>query len=291
MPTLKATLSVPHREEAERLSAILEAAFELEAVPISLFENEDNGLWTVEVFRQGSDPAHLRKDLEQALGGDAFSAALDVDVLGDRDWVSASLEGLPAVRAGGFLVHGRHARNELRSTDTGLLIEAGQAFGTGHHGTTLGCLEAINWLASRARVSKALDVGTGTGVLAIALAKAARTKVIASDVDPIAVAVAGENASANHVHPLVRSVLADGVPIQRASRSPYDLVMANILARPLLAMAQTISRSTKPRGWVLLSGLMQHQQRTILARYRSEGLIPTHRFYHGEWVSLVLRKR
>ena len=288
MPTVKACLSVPYREEAERLAAILDRAFEAEGAPVAHHEDEAAGLWRVEVYREGDDPDALADAVRDALGSDGFAAPVTVETLDEIDWVKASLEGLPAIRGGRFVVHGIHARGAVRPTDIGLRVEASRAFGTGHHGTTLGCLELIDWLIGRHAVTSALDLGTGTGVLAMALAKAARVPVLATDIDPVAVTITAENARLNGVHTLVTAALADGLQGAPQARAPYDLIVANILAGPLIAMAGAMAALRAPGGVIILSGLMRRQERAVLARYRAAGLVPLRAVRHGEWSALLL---
>lgn len=289
MPTVKATLTVPHREEAERIAELLEQAFEAEQAPIAFFEDEDAGHWTVDVFREGKDAGGLQTAIRDALGSDAFAAPLTCAVLDEVDWVTASLEGLQAIRAGRFVVHGLHARDAVGPTDIGIRVEASRAFGTGHHGTTLGCLELIDWACARQRFTNMLDVGTGTGVLAMAAVHQTKAPVLATDIDPISVEVTRQNAQLNQLAPWISVAEADGVKGPPQNGAPYDLIMANILAGPLIALAAPMTKLLATGGAVILSGLMRHQERAVLARYRAEGLIAEKRIHHGEWSALLLR--
>ncbi|MBV6659025.1 MAG: 50S ribosomal protein L11 methyltransferase [Devosiaceae bacterium] len=291
MPTLKATLTVPHRQEAERIADLLAAAFEAQGLPVAHFEDEENAQWLVDLYREGTGTGAFTDDIRDALGSDAFAAPLAVEQLDEVDWVTASLEGLQAIRAGRFVVYGLHARDAVGPTDIGIRVEASRAFGTGHHGTTLGCLELIEWLGARYAIQNALDLGTGTGVLAIALAKLTKAKVMATDIDPVSVAITAENAQLNHVAPQVTARYADGMQGHARARAPYDCIIANILAGPLIALASPLSASLVPGGAVILSGLMRHQERAVLARYRQVGLVPLKRIHHGEWSALLLMKR
>lgn len=288
MPTIKATLTVPHREEGERIAELLETAFEGEDTPIALFEDEDAGDWTVDLYQEGEDAPALKSRIEDVLGADGFGVEIDCTVLDEIDWVTASLEGLQAIRAGRFVVHGLHASNAVGPTDIGIRVEASRAFGTGHHGTTLGCLELIDWVTQRFHLTNTLDVGTGTGVLAMALARAAKTAVLATDIDPISVAVTQENVQLNQLVPWIDVAEADGVQGAPQGRAPYDLIVANILAGPLLELAADMTKLLTPNGAVILSGLMRHQERAVLARYRACNMVPTRRVRHGEWSALLL---
>lgn len=290
MPTVKATLAVPHREEGERITDLLEQAFENEDAPIALFEDEEAGTWIIDVFLEGEDVQALKNRIEDALGSDGFGARIDCEVLDEIDWVTASLEGLAAIRAGRFVVHGLHARDAVGPTDIGIRVEASRAFGTGHHGTTLGCLELIDWVCARYRLTNTLDVGTGTGVLAMAIAHSAKAPVLATDIDPISVTVTRENVQLNHLVPWIDVALADGVKGAPQRQAPYDLIVANILAGPLIGLAADMTRLLTPDGAIILSGLMHHQERAVLARYRACDMVLTRRVRHGEWSALLLRK-
>lgn len=288
MPTVKATLAVPHREEGERIAELLETAFENEDAPIALFEDEEAGHWTIDMFQEGEDAQALKSRIEDILGADGFGAPIACEVLDEIDWVTASLEGLQAIRAGRFVVHGLHAQDAVGPTDIGIRVEASRAFGTGHHGTTLGCLELIGWASARFQLTNTLDVGTGTGVLAMAIAYAAKAPVLATDIDPVSVAVTRENVQLNHLVPWIDVAEADGVKGAPQWQAPYDLIVANILAGPLIALAADMTKLLAPGGAIILSGLMHHQERAVLARYRACDMVLTRRVRHGEWSALLL---
>lgn len=290
MPTVKASLALPHREEGERIAELLEQTFENEEAPIALFEDEDAGTWVVDLFLEGDDADNLKSRIEDALGADGFGAPIVCEVLDEIDWVTASLEGLAAIRAGRFVVHGLHARDAVGPTDIGIRVEASRAFGTGHHGTTLGCLELIDWVCARYTLTNTLDVGTGTGVLAMAIAQAAKAPVLATDIDPVSVAVTRENVQLNHLVPWIRAAHADGVQGGPQRQAPYDLIVANILAGPLISLAADMTKLLTQKGAIILSGLMHHQERAVLARYRACGLVLIRRVHHGEWSALLLQK-
>lgn len=290
MPTLKASLTIPHRQEAERIAQLLEDAVIAPDTPIALFENEEAGHWAVDLFAEGDDVKWLQSAIHDALGSDAFAAPLNVEVLDEVDWVTASLEGLQAIRAGRFVVHGLHAKDAVGPTDIGIRVEASRAFGTGHHGTTLGCLELIEWACSRQRFVNMLDVGTGTGVLAMAATHLTKAPVLATDIDPISVTVTRENAALNQLSPWITAAYADGLKGAPQNSAPYDLIMANILAGPLIALATSMTNVLAANGAIILSGLMHHQERAVLARYRACGLVLTRRIHHGEWSALLLSR-
>ncbi len=288
---------------ARRVADALAEACEEAAV--ATFEGAD-GRWSVEAhFAQAPDAGWLR-DLVGTVAGAAAARDLVIETVAPCDWVAASLAGLKPVAAGRFLVHGAHDRAHVPAHRIGIEIEAALAFGTGHHGTTRGCLLALEGWLKRERVrhapsptlpgkrgkARVLDVGTGTGVLAIAAAKAMRARVMASDIDARAVAVARENARANAAGALVEVVHAAGLAARRLrERGPYNLVLANILLAPLKRLAAPIAQALAPDGCVILSGLLAAQAPAATAAYRTQGLALAARIPLGEWVTLVLARR
>lgn len=214
-----------------------------------------------------------------------------VEALEDRDWVTLSLEGLPPVEAGRFIVAGSHALAKSAPGKTPILIEAGPAFGTGHHGTTLGCLMGFEEVLKRTRPKKVLDVGTGSGVLAIAAIKAGALRAWGTEIDADSVRVANENAAKNHVANAFQTFETGGGMNTLIRRdAPYDLVFANILFRPLVGLAPDIASLTAPGGHVILSGLLEAQEPLVRKAYGSRGLSLAHRIRKDGWVSLVFRK-
>lgn len=209
--------------------------------------------------------------------------------LPETNWVAKSLAGLGPVRVGRFLVHGSHSRDRLTPNLIGLEIEAGEAFGTGHHGSTAGCLEAIARIARTHLVGNALDLGTGTGVLAIAIARTWRTPVLATDIDPIAIEVARQNAALNGTLRHLDFAVAAGLshPVI-AGRGPYGLIVANILARPLAQLAPALARELAPGGFAVLSGILPEQASQVVAAYRSGGLRLLRQSERDGWSTLVL---
>ena len=212
-----------------------------------------------------------------------------VQLLPDSDWIKLSQEGLPPVRAGRFFVYGAHDAGVVPDGVIPICIEAGLAFGTGHHETTALCLAVLSDLAKRRRYDNVLDLGCGTGLLAIGAAKLWRQKVTASDIDPVAVAVTRENAVANGVGPLVSALVADG-PTHPAlfDLAPFDLVMANILAGPLTRLAPQVAEISAKGGTLVLSGLLHWQENQVLSYYRALGLTLKHTRRDGSWSALVL---
>jgi ribosomal protein L11 methyltransferase len=206
-----------------------------------------------------------------------------------EDWVQKSLAGLEPVRAGRLLVHGSHDRDRLRANDVGVEIEAALAFGTGHHGTTLGCLRALDRILKRRRPRRVLDVGTGTGVLAIAAAKLLHAPVACGDIDPVAVETARANAIANGAGPYVRPVVAVGLR-HEAMAGRYDLIFANILAKPLRLLAPSIARAAGPGAELVLSGLLARDVAGVLSAYRAQGFALAERGDIDGWATLALRR-
>lgn len=226
-------------------------------------------------------------DLLSRLAGRAVHVAL----LPDIDWIKLSQEGLPPVRAGRFFVYGAHDAGAVPGGVIPIRIEAGMAFGTGHHETTALCLGAMSDLARRKRCTNVLDLGCGTGLLAIGAAKLWRRKVIASDIDPVAIEVTRENAAANGEATLVRAVVADGLAHPAlAAPAPYDLILANILAEPLTRLARDIAPVLAHGGTLVLSGLLRWQENLVLSFYRPQGLVLRAIRRQYMWSALVLEK-
>ena len=208
-----------------------------------------------------------------------------------RDWVANALVGLAPVRAGRFLIHGAHDRARLRPNDVAVEIEAGLAFGTGHHGTTRGCLVLFDRLLKRRIPRAVLDVGCGTGALAIAAAKVLRHKVWLGDVDPIAASVANANARLNGVGERCKAVVARGVENRGlCAGAPYDLVFANILAKPLRRLAPSLAAVIAADGEAILSGLLCSDVGGALASWRAQGFFLAERLDLEGWASLRLRR-
>lgn len=287
--TLRATLTAGF-PEARRISNFLERDFGDRGVAVSLDERPD-GAWTVDAYFEVGEPGEIAAEIRDRLGTDAFAAPLAVEQLPDADWVSAGLAALKPIAAGRFLVHGAHDRGVLPAGRVKIEIDAGQAFGTGHHATTAGCLQALDRLMRKRRFANPLDLGTGTGVLAIALAKTLRVPVLATDIDPLAVRIARVNARLNHVAHLLRAEAAAGVGHPAiGARAPFDLIVANILAEPLVQLASQLSRILSGGGVLVLSGLLTHQRERLVAAYGSQGVALRAAHVFDGWSVLVLRK-
>lgn len=277
--------------EADRIFAALDAAFEDDGLPIAVLElDEDNDVHEVSLYADGDvDPIEAR--VGDILAGLGLPKPVEREVLPDVDWVSRSLEGLKPVRAGRFLVHGSHDRAKRHAGDLAIEIEAGLAFGTGHHGTTAGCLEMLEQVVLRERPRNALDLGTGSAVLAIALAKLAHIPVLATDIDPVAVRVAAANARLNHVKALVETVTAPGFhhPIF-ARRAPFDLVVANILARPLMRLAPEMAKHVRLGGSLVLSGILDRQRDAVISAYVGQAFRHVRTLHREGWVTIHLKR-
>jgi ribosomal protein L11 methyltransferase len=275
---------------ARRIAAYLGESLDAEDTACAAFEGDD-GRWHVAIhFRTPPDEPGLR-ELVALVAGAAAADGLSIKPIADADWVTQSLAGLRPVRAGRFVVHGAHDRAHLRANDISIEIEAALAFGTGHHGTTRGCLLALADLAKRQRARRVLDIGTGTGVLAIAAARLLRTRVVAGDIDPVAVRAARGNARLNRVELMVAFSCAAGTRAQAiTARAPYQLIFANILLAPLVRLAVPLRKLAAPGARIVLSGLLPNHANAVLAIYRAQGLTLERRVALEGWVTLVMRR-
>ena len=278
-------------QSARRVADIFAESLTADDVAVSLVDSGD-GRWRVTIhFRVAPDESAARA-LAAAAAGDA-AAALRFDRIAATDWVRQSLAALPPVTAGRFIVHGAHDRTGIPPNRLGIEIEAALAFGTGHHGTTRGCLIALDrickLLGEHRRPQNILDVGTGTGVLAIAAARAVRRPVLAIDIDGDAVHAARANARLNRAGGFVEVLKANGVTARRIrERGHCDLVFANILLRPLQRLAAPLTRLTAPGARVVLSGLLPSQANAALAAYHR--LTLERRIVCDGWTTLILRR-
>ena len=288
--TCRATFAIGSEQTAKRVVDLLTESFFEGQAAIAAFERPD-GRWDITVhFADPPDEASIR-ELVGIAAGDEVAQAVTFDTVEAKDWVKATLEELVPVRAGRFIVHGHHDRARIPPNKLGIEIEAALAFGTGHHGTTRGCLLLLDEVLKAYFPRRVLDLGTGTGVLAIAAARALQIKVLASDIDPLSVRVAHENARLNGTGDWVETIQATGFSApQFARRGPFDLVLANILANPLRQMATPMARHLAPSALVILSGLLPHQAQSVIAAYRARGLILKRHIQIDGWSSLLMRK-
>ncbi|GGZ29774.1 50S ribosomal protein L11 methyltransferase [Asticcacaulis endophyticus] len=266
-------------------SAIDDDAF-LEGATYSILEeDEDKNIWRIDAFPTTEEESER---LQEVLA-DYADLKLTTEQLADADWLAMALSGLPPVRAGRFFVYGAHDRGKRPLSAVNLRIEAGAAFGTGHHGTTVGCLMAYNDLLKKHRFERVLDVGAGTGVLAIAAAKTGTKFAVGTDIDPISVRISNENTKLNQAK--ARFVWANGLNHKDVRQdAPYDLVFANILARPLVGLSHSIRGALKPGGVVILSGLLRTQERFVKGAYLSHGFKVVRRIHRDAWCTLVMQK-
>lgn len=276
------------REIAEAAAAALDADPLLEGATYSILEeDEDKGVWRIDAFPTTD---------EEAEGIAASLRAHDglnvvVEKLADADWLAMSLSGLPPVEAGRFFVYGAHDQGKVPADVVAIKIDAGAAFGTGHHGTTVGCLEALETvLTTSGAPNKVLDVGTGTGVLGIAANLTGTPVVVGTDIDAPSVRIAGENAEINGAK---AEFVEDGDLSHPAvtGPAPYDLVFANILARPLIELAPAITRLMTADGRAILSGLLRTQEAEVLEAYSALGFEVEQTIHHDAWSALLLRRK
>ncbi len=290
MPTYTALTTLPGKAAAQSLGEALER-MEPAPIGVGVFEIEDgSGIWEVGgYFTDPPDETGLML-LSTAFGAAPFA----ISELPEVDWVAKVRRALAPVRAGRFFVHGSHDAGKLPDDAIGLLIDSSMAFGTGHHGTTQGCLEALDRLAADGFTGRNVaDIGCGTAVLAMAAAKLwPDDPVIASDIDPQAVDVARANVRANGLEGRVECIEAAGFdhPALR-ERAPFDLVFANILKGPLISLAPQMGDSVAPGGHAILSGILNEQADEVLSAYFENGFNLAHRREIVEWTTLELTKK
>jgi ribosomal protein L11 methyltransferase len=302
-PTAVARLTTD-AQSAALIQDLLAECLDSEAVAVSSMEESD-GCWSLALhFRQQPNEGAVRELIASAIRG-REPPALRFETLAATDWVRESR--LPPVGAGRFLVHGAHDRARVPANRIGIEIEAGLAFGTGHHGSTRGCLLALDHVAKHwsrrrhrahsrrqgeRRAAHILDVGTGSGVLAIAAAKALRSLVLASDIDRRAVRTARNNMRLNGVGACITVLQADGISRYRFFQSaPFELILANILLDPLKELATPMARLAARNGIVVLSGLLNVQAGPAIASYRARGFVLMRRIRLAGWSTLVLAHR
>ena len=287
--THRASFAIGDERAAKGVVDVLTEIFFEGQAAVTAFERPD-GRWDVAMHFAEAPDQPLVRELVSSAAGSEIAKTIAFDTVEAKDWVKASLEDLAPVPAGRFVVHGAHDRARVPQNRLGIEIEAALAFGTGHHGTTRGCLLLLDDVLKARRPRRVLDVGTGTGVLAIAAAKALRRAVLASDIDPLSVRIARENAGLNGVGDLVRTIRATGFAAPEfANRGPFDLVLANILANPLRQMATPMSGHLAASALVILSGLLPHQAASVIAAYRARGLLLVRQIRIEGWSSLLLR--
>lgn len=287
MPTFSALTTLAGEAPA---SALAEAMERMEPAPtgVGVFEIEDgSGLWEVGAYFEASPSETDLALLQAAFGAKPFS----VSELPEVDWVAKVRRELAPVEAGRFFVYGSHDADKVPEGRIALMIEAAMAFGTGHHGTTLGCLQALDALDTAGVVGRnVVDIGCGTAVLAMAAASIWPNPVLASDIDAVAVEVAEANVAANGLTGRVECLEVTGFDHPRlAKAAPFDLIFANILMGPLIALAPAMASHVAPGGRAILSGLLNEQADAVIAAYAAEGFTVEARRVLGEWTTLTLR--
>ena len=277
---------------ARKLQSVFDTAFEEDGFAIATFGDvDDPDNWSVSIYADETESENLYQRLTSLIQDADVTVSFEIENIPDTDWVAKTLQELHPVRAGRYLIHGSHDINAPAANDISVQIDAGLAFGTGHHGTTAGCLDMLSEIMKRQTFRNVLDLGTGSGVLAIAIAKSSQAHIMASDIDPVATTTARENTQINGVQVAVECVTSSGLAHRRfKEQAPFDLVIANILANPLMSMACDISKHTCQGGYVILSGLLPHQRRMILAGFRQHGLIFVKSHIRENWLSMVFKK-
>ncbi|MAB09552.1 50S ribosomal protein L11 methyltransferase [Hyphomonas sp.] len=250
-------------------------------------KEDGRGIWRLDAFAETQDEAD---ECVALIAETSPELNARVEEVIERDWVTMSLEGLPPVSAGPFFVAGSHAIARHAPGKIAVLIEAGPAFGTGHHGTTLGCLLALDGVRRRRAIGKVLDLGTGSGVLAIAALKAGASMALGTDIDFDSVPVANENAKKNNVTGFTAMHVTGARHPRIRQAAPYDTVFANILMKPLIGLAPEIARLTAPGGTIILSGLLHHQAMQVRQAFEGHGILFERRIRKDGWSTLVMRQ-
>lgn len=286
------------KAEAEALGGDIAQLAELESPPVLMTSEAEGEAWRLDAYFD-AEPGPPDIALLLSLVPSAEGVAPRIERLEDQDWVTLSQAGLEPIRAGRFFVHTPAHRDEVPPGSIAFEIDAGRAFGTGQHETTTGCLIALDRLrAAGTSIANLADIGTGTGLLAFAAMRLwPAARAIASDIDPVAIHVAAENAAVNAI-PIGRArgqlelVTAAGMDHPRLTdRAPYDLLIANILAGPLIDLAPSLAGALAPGGRLILAGLLDHQAASVAAAYRRQGMMASGRVVRGDWPTLVMRKR
>lgn len=284
--------AVTNKDTATELLSSYEAHFEEGGLPVSAFENPSNSQeWLIAVYCPTEEAEDIRSAMAIIAENTPHNISLEREDIPETDWVAATLRDLVAVRASGIVVHGSHEMDAAQPHETSILIDAGLAFGTGHHGTTAGCLDMLIRVSKKQEFYNILDLGAGSGVLAIAAAKIHKAKVLASDIDPVATETAIQNVKRNGVQAYVECLTSIGFTHRRfAEQGRFDLVIANILAKPLQSMALDIALHSMAGGTVILSGLLPHQRSRIVATFRQHNLVLEHTHYRDGWMTIVMQK-
>lgn len=271
-----------------------EDAFNDITLAVSGFETDEaNQIWTFELlFGEEPDMADIgrRLLLLSALHGVEVPQA-ELKKVVQEDWLKQVARSFPPLSIGRFYIYGSHVEEAPPAGSIPIQVDAGAAFGSGEHGTTRCCLEALEWLSKKRRFSSILDMGCGSGILAIGAAKLWKTNVLAVDIDPVAVQVTNDNVAINRETVRISAAVSDGYDCEKINRGkPFDLIVSNILARPLIAFAPDLVRNLADDGVAVLSGLLTSQEAQVLAAHKMQGLSLDKRFVHQEWCTLVLKR-
>lgn len=287
---VKVAVDVAGREAARSVAGWLEEAHDPPPAALSLFEVAGRG-YRVDAYFDDTPDLETLADGLACLGLDGV-APPRIEAIPDENWVALSQAALPPVEAGRFVVHGSHDAARVGRRHGAILIDAGEAFGTAHHQTTFGCLVALGEVTRRVTPRRVLDLGCGSGVLAIAAARLLpQAEIVASDIDPTSVDVARENVVRNGARSRVKTVTAAGFAHPALGLGPpFDLVLANILARPLIMLAGDIARRLRPGGTAILSGLLVTQAAEVSAAYTAHGFRLARRADRTGWTTLTLAR-
>ena len=293
MSSVKITISAADSAAARRLAALLGEALEPLPGAVTVFAAADGGPWSVEAYYDADlapDAGSLSAAIADVIGG--IPPQISVANVAEENWVAISQAALPPVHAGRYIIHGSHDRARVGGRLGSIEIDAGEAFGTAHHASTLGCLLAIDRIMRRRCWRNVLDLGCGSGVLAIAAARASPSaQIMASDIDAQAVAVARGNFVSNGVGGRIRIVTAIGLAHPALRRAaPFDLVIANILARPLVVLAKPLRAAIRPGGVAILSGILAREAGSVVAAYRTAGFIILAKAEIAGWATLTLAR-
>ena len=282
-----------------RVSGAISELLEKSCMAVSYFEDQSRlGEWRVEGFTSVEpDRIFLEREILKICSsfGEVSFSGLRYELLQPRDWLKENIEHLQPTEAGGFFIHGSHFDGKIPSGRTPILLDSGTAFGSGEHASTAGCLMMIAHLSKAHRYLRPLDMGCGSGILSIAMAKTRPVRVVAADVDLEAVRVTALNAKRNGVAQRIVSICSRGYTSRRVQLGgPYDLIVANILTRPLIAMARDLGQNLRHRskggGRVILSGLLERDGRKVLAAHQPHGLVLRHWVVLDGWLTMVLQR-
>ncbi|QJE71940.1 50S ribosomal protein L11 methyltransferase [Aerophototrophica crusticola] len=279
-------------EVPERLVPLFADVVEPHLDAVSTFELQEGGQWLIEgTSYTEPDTARIAMKLAVLAAAQGIpEPELTKEPLPPIDWVTKTYLSFPPITAGRFFIHGSHHKKPVPKGKIGLQIEAAMAFGSGEHATTQGCLRAISELCKVGGFRNALDMGCGSGILAFALAKLRHIPVVGVDIDALSIEIAQENAVLNRVHKLVSLHAANGYAAKAVREfGKFDLIVANILARPLARMAPDLRRHLVPGGTAIFSGLLHHQEPLVINAHRTQGLRLVRRFRLGDWSTLVMK--